>query len=202
VDEAGRGPLAGPVVAGAVVLPPGNPIPDLDDSKLLRPHDRDRLFREITEKAVAVGVGIVPADVIDRINILQASRLAMARAVREILPPPDYLLIDGPIVLDLELPQRSVIKGDRLSRSIAAASIVAKVTRDRIMAELHERYPLYGFDRHKGYGTAEHRAAIQLHGPCPEHRSYFRGVKEFIPEGLLDRDQSGLGFDTSAGVKK
>ncbi len=150
VDEAGRGPLAGPVVAAAVVLPRGVPIPGLNDSKLLSAKVREKLFAEIQDVAIATGVGIVSVDVINQINILQAARLAMTRAVAGIAPSPDFLLIDGPIKLDLEIPQRSIIGGDRLSCSVAAGAILAKVTRDRIMSELHEQFPAYGFHRHKG----------------------------------------------------
>lgn len=176
IDEAGRGPLAGPVVAAAVVMRPSDLILDVNDSKLLTAADRERLFREITERAEAVGVGIINAEIIDEINILQATRLAMIRAVSGILPPPDYLLIDGPIKLDVPTRQRSIIKGDRLSFSVAAAGIVAKVTRDRIMMELHEQFPMYGFHRHKGYGTRVHKEALAEHGPCKAHRVCFRGV--------------------------
>jgi len=178
IDEAGRGPLAGPVVAAAVVLSPANPVHGLNDSKLLTAAGRERLYHQIHERASSVGIGIVSSDVIDEINILQATLLAMIHAVGELAPPPDYLLIDGPLSLRLEVPQRAIIKGDRLSFSIAAAGIVAKVTRDRIMMELHERYPVYGFDRHKGYPTTTHREAILRHGPCPVHRRSFRGVME------------------------
>jgi ribonuclease HII len=180
IDEAGRGPLAGPVVAAAVVLGDYNKITGLNDSKLLSARDREELFREIHHKAEAAGIGVVGIDIINQINILQATRLAMLRAVAEIVPQPDYLLIDGPIRLDSSLPQRPIIGGDRLSLSVAAAGIVAKVTRDRIMVQLHEQFPDYGFDRHKGYGTQAHRDAIKRHGVSPEHRAHFRGVKEYL----------------------
>ncbi|MDQ7784709.1 MAG: ribonuclease HII [Desulfomonilaceae bacterium] len=178
IDEAGRGPLAGPVVAAVVVLPPEDHIPGLNDSKLLSEIARDRVFSAIQAKATAVAVGIASPELIDGINILQATRVAMVRAIRELDPLPDYLLIDGPLSLDLEIPQEGIIKGDRKSSSIAAASIVAKVTRDRIMRELHEQYPMYGFDRHKGYGTEAHRKALREFGPCPAHRQCFKGVRE------------------------
>ncbi len=184
VDEAGRGPLAGPVVAAAVVLPTGVSIPGLNDSKLLSAKVRERLFAEIHETAVGIGVGVVSVDVINQINILQAARLAMTEAVAEIVPSPDFLLIDGPIKLDLIMPQRSIIGGDRLSLSVAAGAIIAKVTRDRIMSELHEQFPEYGFDRHKGYGTREHREAIVRIGTSPVHRIHFRGVKEHVQKSL------------------
>ena len=178
IDEAGRGPLAGPVVAAAVVLRDPDCLPHLNDSKLLRTEARVKLFDEIQENASALGVGIIPPETIDRINIFQATRLAMSRAVMEIDPLPDYLLIDGTISLDLPIQQRAIIKGDRLSFSVAAASILAKVTRDRIMMELHEQYPQYGFALHKGYATRAHKEAIARYGPCPVHRLCFRGVKE------------------------
>jgi len=178
IDEAGRGPLAGPVVAAAVVLSRDDHISGLNDSKLLSEVARDRLFAAVQDRAAAVAVGIVSPELIDRINILEATKVAMAQAVRELNPPPDYLLIDGPISLDLDILQKGIIKGDRKSSSIAAASIVAKVTRDRIMKELHELYPVYGFDRHKGYGTEAHRRALMEYGPCPAHRLSFKGVQK------------------------
>ncbi len=178
IDEAGRGPLAGPVVAAAVVLRDPDCLPHLNDSKLLPAEARLKLFEEIQENTFAVGVGIIPSETIDRINILQATRLAMSQAVMEINPLPDYLLIDGTISLDLPIRQRAIIKGDRLSFSVAAAGIFAKVTRDRIMMELHEQFPQYGFAVHKGYGTRAHKEAIARYGPCPVHRLCFRGVKE------------------------
>lgn len=180
IDEAGRGPLAGPVVAAAVILPIPEPIPGLNDSKKLTSSARERLFDIINDKASAVGVGIVAPETIDRINIYQATRLAMVQAVRQLSLSPDYLLIDGPMSLDLDTPQQGIVKGDRRSCSIAAASIIAKVTRDRIMEEFHETYPHYGFSAHKGYGTKAHKEAIMKHGPCPIHRKCFRGVKEFL----------------------
>jgi ribonuclease HII len=189
IDEAGRGPLAGPVVAAAVILCPDRPISGLNDSKLLSESQREELFREIREKAAAVSVALVSPEVIDEINILQATRLAMSRAVNAIAPLPDYLLIDGPIALDLPIAQKPIIKGDRLSISVAAAGIMAKVTRDGIMRDLHEQYPMYGFDRHKGYPTRMHKEAIILHGPCPVHRMCFRGVQGHVGRisTMLDR---------------
>lgn len=178
IDEAGRGPLAGPVVAAAVVLSREDCIPGLNDSKLLSELARERLFAMVQARAVDVAVCIVEPKVIDKINILEATRVAMAQAVRRLKPSPDYLLIDGPISLDLDIAQKGIIKGDRKSLSIAAASIVAKVTRDRIMKELHELYPVYGFDRHKGYGTEAHRRALMEYGPCPAHRLSFKGVQK------------------------
>jgi ribonuclease HII len=178
IDEAGRGPLAGPVVAAAVVLRNPDCLPHLNDSKLLPADARSTLYDEILENASAIGVGIIPSETIDQINILQATRLAMSRAVMEISPLPDYLLIDGRISLELSISQQAIIKGDRLCFSVAAAGIIAKVTRDRIMLELHEQFPEYGFARHKGYGTQAHKEAIARYGPCPVHRLCFRGVKE------------------------
>lgn len=180
IDEAGRGPLAGPVVAAAVVLTDPAGFGQVNDSKLLTPRAREWLFDVIMSRASGVGVGIVPAETIDQINIYQATRLAMTTAVGHIAPPPDFLLIDGPISLDLAVGQRPIVNGDRLSVSIAAASIVAKVTRDRLMVDLHEQYPQYGFHRHKGYPTKAHKEAIRRYGPSPVHRRCFRGVKEFI----------------------
>ncbi len=189
IDEAGRGPLAGPVVAAAVILRRDLPISGLNDSKLLSESRREALFLEIREKAAAVSVAVVSPEVIDEINILQATRLAMSRAVNAITPLPDYLLIDGPIALDLAIPQKPITKGDRLSISVAAAGIMAKVTRDGIMRDLHEQYPVYGFDRHKGYPTRMHKEAIALNGPCPVHRMCFRGVQEHAGRisTMLDR---------------
>lgn len=176
VDEAGRGPLAGPVVAAAVLLPPDFAVTGVNDSKQLTARRRDRLFDRIHAHALAVGIGIVEAPEIDRINILQAARKAMADAVAALDPVPDFLLIDGNCTIDRDLPQTALVKGDARSISVAAASIVAKVHRDRLMLAHHRRYPLFGFDRHKGYPTAAHKTAIARHGPCPLHRRTFRGV--------------------------
>jgi ribonuclease HII len=178
IDEAGRGPLAGPVVAAAVVLPSYDLIPDLNDSKVLTPAQREDLFCRIEAKASAIGIAVADVDEIDEINIYQATRSAMCKAVSQISPLPDYLLIDGNIKLDLDLRQRSIVKGDKLSFSVAAAGIMAKVTRDRIMMELHEKFPEYGFDRHKGYATRDHRQAILNYGPSPVHRRLFKGVRD------------------------
>ena len=181
VDEAGRGPLAGPVVAAAVVLPAGFSDPHVTDSKKLTPARRDRLYRTIYRQAVTVGIGIVDALEIDRINILQASLLAMAIAVSNLKPVPDHLLIDGTFPIPLDLSQNAVPKGDALSITIAAASIVAKVTRDRLMELYHLHYPYFGFARHKGYPTRDHREAIRTFGCSPIHRRTFRGVREHLP---------------------
>jgi len=180
IDEAGRGPLAGPVVAAAVILDPDVPVPGVDDSKKLTPKKRERLFDELTAKARAVGVGIVSPAGIDRINILQASLLAMQRAVDDMKIQPDCLLIDGLFKIPTALPQEPITKGDSRSVSIAAASIVAKVTRDRLMQTYHQTYPQYGFAGHKGYPTPAHKDAIRRFGCCPIHRRTFKGVKEYL----------------------
>lgn len=177
VDEAGRGPLAGPVVAGAVILKTHDFSSVIDDSKRLTKSSRERAYDEIFEKGV-VGIGIADEKVIDEVNIYQATRRAMSQAVSNLNALPDYIIIDGNIKLDSNHPQKSIVRGDSKSISIAAASIVAKVTRDRIMDELHELYPQYGFKQHKGYPTKSHKAALALHGPCPIHRRTFRPVKD------------------------
>lgn len=180
VDEAGRGPLAGPVVAGAVIPRPGDEIPGVRDSKLLTPLQRERLYQIITSRALSWGVGIVGPREIEQHNILQATLRAMKAAVLCLDPAPDFILIDGLNRIPLDLPQRAVKRGDALHPSIAAASIVAKVTRDRLMLEYHRSYPLYNFARHKGYPTREHREAIRRYGCCEIHRRTFRGVKEHL----------------------
>ncbi len=180
VDEAGRGPLAGPVVAAAVILPKqGLDFSEIRDSKLLSSAKRHRLSEEIRKRA-ATAIGIVEPEVIDRINILEAARYAMSLAIQGLAPSPDYVLIDGPVSLDLSLPQRPIISGDRLSMSIAAASIVAKVARDDLMQQLHRVYPQYGFDCNKGYPTKNHRQALSTFGPTPVHRKSFHGVREWF----------------------
>jgi len=181
VDEAGRGPLAGPVVAAAVILDPDAPIDGLNDSKLLSPARREHLYGQIRARARAVGVGVVPPAEIDRVNILQATLRAMAEAVAGLSTaspgcPADHLLIDALTLPGVSLAQDGIVKGDQKSVSIAAASIIAKVTRDRLMASLDARYPGYGFAVHKGYPTAAHREALRRLGPCPIHRRTFRGV--------------------------
>ncbi|MFH0724983.1 MAG: ribonuclease HII [Pseudomonadota bacterium] len=180
IDEAGRGPLAGPVVASAVILPPGFNTTGIDDSKKLTPKKRAFLYDVIFDGAVAVGVGIVHEAKIDELNILRASLLAMDRAVARLPLRPDYLLIDGPFPITTDLPQELLPKGDARSVSIAAASIIAKVTRDRLMETYHDAYPQYGFLRHKGYPTRDHREAIRVFGACPIHRRSFKGVKEYL----------------------
>jgi len=176
VDEAGRGPLAGPVVAAAVMLHPRWPIKGLQDSKLLAPSRRVELFTQILEEAMAVGVGSVDPETIDRINILEATRRAMLQAIGTLVLAPELVLIDALRLAALSCPQRSLVHGDRRSASIAAASIVAKVTRDRLMAECDRQFPEYGFARHKGYCTPAHQAALAVYGPSPVHRRSFHGV--------------------------
>lgn len=180
IDEAGRGPLAGPVMAAAVILPVGLSIKGVDDSKKLSPDKREKLFDIIMTLALSVGVGIIGPAEIDRINILQSTRRAMLVAVDQLSLPPDYLLIDGISTIDSAVPQRTIKKGDSLSLSIAAASIIAKVTRDRFMIEMDATYPGYGFAGHKGYGSATHMEAIRKLGPSPIHRLTFGGVKEYV----------------------
>ncbi len=183
IDEAGRGPLAGPVVAAAVLFPPDADPPPARDSKALSPRRRESLLVEILGRATAVGIGCVEAPVIDSINILQATFLAMELALRHLQPAPDLLLIDGPYRLPLPTPQLGIPGGDRRSVSIAAASIVAKVHRDGLMDRYHDMYPAYGFDRNRGYGTAQHREALRRWGPCPLHRRSFMGVERGRSEG-------------------
>ena len=177
IDEAGRGPLAGPVVAAAVVFAHHVEPPPARDSKALTPRERENLMALILDRAAAVGIGCVEAPLIDALNILQATFLAMELAARQLRPAPDLLLIDGPYRLPLPTPQIGIPGGDRRSVSIAAASIVAKVHRDRLMDHYHEIYPAYGFDRNRGYATAGHREALKRFGPCPVHRRSFAGVK-------------------------
>lgn len=171
VDEAGRGPLAGPVVAAAVIL--HNKIPGLNDSKLLSPSAREKIFETIKKEAVAYGIGVVSHSVIDRINIHYAVLRAMRLAVLNLEYYPDYLLVDGKFEIDLDFPQASIISGDKKCCSIAAASIIAKVFRDRIMLRYHDKYPQYEFARHKGYGTKLHFEKLLKHGPSPIHRRSF-----------------------------
>lgn len=180
IDEAGRGPLAGPVVAAAVILPPGLYLDGVDDSKKLSPQTRELLYDIIMDQAISVGIGIGTPELIDRINILQATRYAMCTAVEQLMPVPDYLLIDGITKIDFLCPQKTVKKGDSLSLSIAAASIIAKVSRDRMMIELDTVHPGYGFAAHKGYGCSSHMEAIRRLGPTAVHRFTFGGVKEHV----------------------
>jgi ribonuclease HII len=176
LDEAGRGPLAGPVVAAAVVLPPTRSMKGVADSKTISAEQREKALVLIQEKALGIGVGIVEAEEIDRLNILRASLKAMKLALQGLFLSPDCLFIDGLHTLDLPLKQQAIPKGDGRCLSIAAASIVAKVTRDRLMVDYHERYPQYNFARHKGYVTREHLQAIRDHGCCPIHRQSFRTI--------------------------
>lgn len=180
VDEAGRGPLAGPVCAAAVILPRDLQIPGLTDSKKLTDKKRRELFPVIQEQAIAYGIGLASEQEIDEINILQATFLAMRRALDQLSVRPDLALIDGNRETDFGLPVKTVVKGDSLSANIAAASILAKVTRDNIMIQLSEQYPDYGFEIHKGYGTKAHYAALTEHGASPVHRRSF--LKKFYGE--------------------
>lgn len=179
VDEAGRGPLAGPVFAAAVILPDDNPLPATMDSKKIAAGRREKLFEEIIAVAVTWHVASVDHLVIDRTNILKATMKAMVEAVRRLGQVPEMILVDGNRTPFLDSHSRALKKGDGLSQCIGAASILAKVARDRHMAHLHEIYPRYGFDRHKGYGTREHMEAIARYGPCPVHRRTFAGVREY-----------------------
>ena len=180
--------LAGPVVAAAVILPPGYEHPGINDSKKLSSRQRDRLYAIIQHDAVSIGVGLSEAPLIDRVNILQATLLAMKEAVLELFPPPDFLLIDGLKRIDLATPQEAIIRGDSQSVSIAAASIIAKVSRDRLMEMYHRQFPQYNFLRNKGYGTKEHRAAIVKFGRCKIHRRSFRipEMDDLTEMGALD----------------
>ncbi len=177
VDEAGRGPLAGPVVAGAVILPEGVNLKGVKDSKEMTEKAREEAFSLIGEKVTAIGVGVVSQGYIDRVNILKAALDAMKQAVLSLHPAPDFLLVDGNHPVPLSVSHKCLIGGDRISLSISAASVVAKVYRDRIMRSYDALYPCYGFRQNKGYATARHLAAIRAHGPCPIHRLTFRGVR-------------------------
>ncbi len=188
IDEAGRGPLAGPVVAACVVLPWEIGLPGVCDSKILSAPQRDRAFERIQGAAVSIGVGVVGVELIDCLNILRASHEAMRLAVAQIEPLPDLALIDGLPVNPFPVPQIAVVKGDGRSLSIAAASIVAKVTRDRLMNDLHEQFPEYGFNSHKGYSTPGHLASLAKHGPCALHRRSFAPVQDWKPQPALPFD--------------
>jgi ribonuclease HII len=181
IDEAGRGPLAGPVVAAAVILAPDTPVQGLQDSKRLTAQQRNEVYMAIHQRALAYGIGIVSHDQIDRHNILWATKQAMLQAIRQLALRPDFLLIDGPEGLPLAVPQRPIIRGDACCASIAAASVVAKVTRDRLMVAYAKHFPRYGFERHKGYPTPEHCAYLRRYGPCAIHRRSFRGVLQPPP---------------------
>jgi ribonuclease HII len=182
VDEAGRGPLAGPVVAAAVIFPSDVMIDGINDSKALSEKERERLFDIINEKAISVGVGIVDHTIIDEINILNATFRSMHEAISKLNYEPEHLLIDGPHFPGANIPVTKIIDGDAKCFSIAAASIIAKVTRDRLMVEYGKQYPQYGFAKHKGYGTKAHLEAIRKHGPCEIHRKSFRMPMRLVEE--------------------
>jgi len=177
VDEAGRGPLAGPVCAAAVVLPEDCDLPGLNDSKKLTEKKREALYDQIIEKAVAYGIAFSSVEEIEEINILSAALLAMKRAIEKLPQAPDMALIDGNTTRDIKVPARSIVGGDGKCACIAAASVLAKVTRDRLMLDMAKEYPQYGFEKHKGYGTKAHYAALEEHGPSPIHRMSF--LKKF-----------------------
>jgi len=179
IDEAGRGPLAGPVAAAAVILPPGFHCPDLNDSKKISARKRDTIYQILTtDTSVIWSVATASNEEVDRINILNATHLAMRRAAEALSPQPDYCLIDGLPVKHFQLPYQAIVKGDSLSLSIAAASIIAKVTRDRMMLEIDREFPEFGFAKHQGYGTKEHLEALRRHGPCRHHRRSFQPVAQ------------------------
>lgn len=176
VDEAGRGPLAGPVVAAAVIFPQGCKLDGINDSKKLSPKKREQLFYEIKKSALATAIAIIKAEIIDQINILRASLLAMEEAIKNLETQPDYILIDGKYPIPTRIQQETLVKGDAKCCSIAAASVLAKVARDAIMDDYHSKYPQYNFKQHKGYPTKEHLEAIRKFGPSPIHRKTFKGV--------------------------
>ncbi|MDE2134046.1 MAG: ribonuclease HII [Alphaproteobacteria bacterium] len=192
VDEAGRGPLAGPVVAAAVIFQKRRIPKGLDDSKKLSAAVREDLYARIMDKAIAVGVGEAGVDEIDLVNIRRATHLAMARAVRALVPAPAFALIDGNDAPALPCPCDTIVGGDAFSLSIAAASIIAKVTRDRTMAVLHELHPLYGWASNKGYGTPEHLLALERHGPTPHHRRSFAPVLHVLQGMAIKDSNAGL----------
>jgi ribonuclease HII len=178
IDEAGRGPLAGPVVAAACIVPEHVYLEGVDDSKRLTPNKRQKLYKKIQETpSIIYGIGMVDVLLIDQINILRATLRAMMLAVANLKNRPDYLLIDGSQLPETDIPAESIIEGDSRSVSIATASILAKCTRDALMVQLHDTWPQYGFDQHKGYGTPDHLEAIRKHGPCPIHRMTFEPLK-------------------------
>lgn len=190
LDEAGRGPLAGPVVAAAVILPGEVSLPGLDEAKRLPPKRREELYERIRQVAVGIGIGMVDPDGIDESSVLLATYKAMAKAVQNLPVKPDYLLIDSLHLPGVSQPQAPVVGGEAASASIAAAAVVAKVTRDRYMIEMDKLYPQYGFAHHKGYGTAAHRAALAKYGPCPIHRKFnsHRGAPVLLPGAPLAED--------------
>ena len=190
LDEAGRGAWAGPVVAAAVILPLDQPalagaLSGVRDSKKLAPGRREELFTVIQKTALAFAVGLAPADMVDDLNVVGATRHAMQKALAGLRVAPDYLLLDYLRLPAVDLPQDAFAKADSTSLTVAAASVVAKVTRDRLMVDFNQTYPVYAFDRHKGYGTRAHRAALDRHGPCPLHRMSFRPLRNFAIESLL-----------------
>jgi ribonuclease HII len=176
IDEAGRGTLAGPVVAAAVILGKNIRIDRLRDSKKVPEKERELLFHKIQGSYTDIGIGIVGPEEIDRLNILRAARLSMQLAVKDLTTPPDFLIIDAVALPSMPIRQISPVKGESISASVAAASIIAKVVRDKIMLDYHQQYPNYNFKKHKGYSTKEHLAMLQLYGPCPIHRKSFHGV--------------------------
>ncbi|HEX9610121.1 MAG TPA: ribonuclease HII [Candidatus Limnocylindria bacterium] len=195
IDEVGRGCLAGPVVAAAVILPERHRIKGIRDSKMLPRARREALYAQIVDRAEAIGVGCVEVEVIDRINIYQATKLAMRQALDRLPDRPDHLLIDALSLREVELPQRPIIHGDAISASIAAASIVAKVTRDRICDEFDRRYPGYGFARNKGYGTRRHFDALVVDGPCEWHRRSFAPIRMLLAGEQLPLDLEFVTLD-------
>jgi ribonuclease HII len=199
LDEAGRGPLAGPVVAAAVILPRRCRLEGLNDSKQVEEADRERLFDHITQRAVGFGIGMASPREIDDLNILEASRLAMVRAVQALAPAPDFLLLDAVTLTAVTYPQRAIIKGDGLSVSIAAASILAKVTRDRLMWDWHRRYPQYNFHLHKGYPTPDHLRLLEQFGPCEIHRLTFGPVRRGLSGQGQTKETIGRSGVTNLG---
>lgn len=177
IDEAGRGPLAGPVVAAAVILSPDYENTEIKDSKQLSARKRERLYEIIKQDALSIGLGVAEASIVDAVNVLQATLIAMKEAISNLSITPDYLLIDGTHRIFLSIPQETIVRGDSLSLSVASASIIAKVSRDRIMEIYHRQFPQYNFLKNKGYGTGEHREAIKKYGHCKIHRRSFR-IKE------------------------
>jgi ribonuclease HII len=190
VDEAGRGTLAGPVVAAAVIFPPACRLEGLADSKTLRPAVRERLYDLIREHAICTGVGVADARTVDRENVLGATHLAMRQAIAQLYPPADFLLVDGRGLPAALAPQRAIVGGDGSCASIAAASIVAKVVRDRMMTDLDDRFPGYGFVEHKGYATQQHLSRLRELGPCAEHRTTFAPVRAVLQSRLPFASQS------------
>jgi ribonuclease HII len=192
VDEAGRGPLVGNVVAAAVILDPGNPVDGLNDSKKLSASRREQLAEQVRDRAIAWSVVSIDSEQIDRINILQATMLAMQQAVEQLTVPPQHVFIDGNRCPQINVPATAIVRGDSRVAEISAASILAKVERDAQMMVLHQTYPQYGFDRHKGYPTKAHFEALAEHGPCPEHRTSYKPVRECLAmrcEGRVTSDE-------------